>query len=153
MVVTEGIGILGALMVVGAFGYLWLSRLSAKHVQTEAHDNSDHLDGGDTNAIVSPYKVQLGQPDFAPKPRADTKVTLEIEEAELVVAAESAAPAEESTPDCQDAQVNLFLATKMKLIGDIEGVRELAQVVVASSTASKKQKQNASALIRQVAQQ
>ncbi len=153
---SELIGILGATLFAGVLGVFWFSRLNGKQLEADLeHDGQAlHADAESKQSIArSAYQMKLGTPDFAPK-AVDVSVAAGKVEARKVEAGnegedmtQAGQPAIEK-PDCPEAAMNLSIAAKLEVIGDFEGVREIAALVVESASASERQKAYAKNLLR-----
>lgn len=150
---SELIGILGATMLAGVLGVLWFSRLSGKRLEPDLeHDGAGHHPGDVAQPARSnnAYQMKLGTPDFAPKSASPTQadeLPQNRGEHDDQVAAEDHDAVGEA-PDCQAAAMNLSIAEKLQVIGDFEGVEEIAALVLESASASQRQKAQAQSLCR-----
>jgi hypothetical protein len=147
LVGSEAIGLLGAAMLVGGIAYVWLGRLKDK---TSAPDFGDSSVPAARQQREGHYHLKLGMPD--PKLRSDQVGTDRASEnARADKALSDAKNVHEiaAASDCPAAAANLDIAAKLLKIGDFEGVREIADIVVESDDSTPQQKIQAQTLKRQ----
>jgi Tfp pilus assembly protein FimV len=147
LVGSEAIGLLGAAMLVGGIAYVWLGRLKDK---TSAGDFVDSSVPAARQQRESHYHLKLGMPD--PKLRSDNvgpDLAAENARADKSLSAANNHNKIEESADCPAAIANLDIAAKLLKIGDFEGVREIADLVIESGDATAQQKIQAQTLRRQ----
>lgn len=143
---SEAIGALGAVMLVGVMAYFWLGRLKEKS------PSSEYLDGDKGNSRstrANHYSLKLGMPEQQLSSGANVQM---VSGNEPNFSAAPAAPGIddiEVVVDCPNAAANLDIAAKLTKIGDFEGVREIADLVIESNEATFDQKAQARNLKRQ----
>ena len=146
---SEAIGALGAFMLVGVMAYFWLGRLKEKSPNGEFHDGDR---GNNRSTLSNHYSLKLGMPEQQMSSNANMQV---LSGNDASSSPTSAAPETETADDieavvdCPMAAANLDIAAKLTKIGDFEGVREIADLVIDSNEATFDQKAQARNLKRQ----
>jgi Tfp pilus assembly protein FimV len=140
---SEAIGALGAIMLVGVMAFFWLGRLKEKSPTGEFLE--DHKIATQST-VENHYSLKLGMPEH----QSQTLMpAISANESKISAAPPVAEFVEEKVVDCPNAAANLDIAAKLSKIGDFEGVREIADLVLESDEATFEQKAQARSLKRQ----